>query len=210
MTEFALDPLTDDQVAAEEALYGPFTRSVRDLVDAAIRTEAHPEVVREAQAAIEAVTSRLRERQLPGSYGIRYTEGGRLRPWGNVVIGLRNPVAPPLDIDVDEAGRAHTRFTLGAAYEGPPGLVHGGVAAMLLDHLFGHACRAAGTHGMTGTLTARYLRGTPLGVPLHAVAWVEEVDGVKTRVRGELGDADGVTVEATAVMVVPAWARTSG
>ena len=36
-------------------------------------------------------------------------------------------------------GLCWSEFSLGAAYEGPPGLVHGGVCALVLDHILGEA-----------------------------------------------------------------------
>lgn len=208
MSDFIEEDLSPAEIARQEALYGAFTQSVRELMDAVIRTEVDEATVRAAQAAVEAVTGTLRQQQLPGSYGIRFSPGGgSVRPWGNVVMGLRNPAAPPLTITHDEHGAAVADFVLGAVYEGPPGLAHGGVSAMLLDHLFGHACRAQGRHGMTGTLSVRYRRGTALGVPLRARAWVTGHEGVKTFVAGEITDVEGVTVEATGTMVLPRWAR---
>ena len=61
----------------------------------------------------------------------------------------------------------------------------------------------------TGTITLRYLRGTPLG-PLRAEAFIERAEGVKTFARGYLSDADGTTVEAEGVFIRPAWARDAG
>jgi hypothetical protein len=59
---------------------------------------------------------------------------------------------------------------------------------------------------MTGTLTVRYRRGTPLG-DLRGEAHIERVEGVKTFVVGHLADAEGVTVEAEGVFILPRWAR---
>lgn len=60
------------------------------------------------------------------------------------MIGVRNPIAPPVDLIRAEDGSVSADFHLGAAYEGPPGHVHGGVSAMILDHVLGEgrACRA--------------------------------------------------------------------
>ena len=90
---------------------------MRELADAVIRTEADDDEIRIAQAEIEAVTKRLRERQLAGSYGVRFNAAGQGRAWGNAVVGLRNPVAPPLVVEHDDSGRAWSDFRLGAAYE---------------------------------------------------------------------------------------------
>ena len=86
-------------------------------------------------------------------------------PWGNAVIGIRNPVAPPLAIERDADGSVFTDFHLGAAYEGPPGHVHGGIAALVLDHVLGEAASStAEKPRLTGTITLRYLRTTRLGL----------------------------------------------
>lgn len=206
MAGYVRDEITEDELERQRALYGPFTDAVRDLVDATIRTEVDDDEVRAVQAEVEALTARLRSRQIAGAYGVRFTAGGRGRPWGNPVVGLRNAAAPPLVVERDPAGRAWADFHLGAAFEGPPGLVHGGVSAMILDQLLGEATGAGGKPGMTGTLTLRYRRGTPLG-DLRGEAWIERSEGIKTWARGHLADAEGVTVEAEGLFILPRWAR---
>jgi len=203
---YVRDDITPEELERQRAVYGPFTQAVRELVDATIRTEADDEEIRAVHAEVEALTARLRARQLEGAYGVRFGSTGRGRPWGNSVVGLRNAIAPPLVIDHEDTGRAWSDFHLGAAYEGPPGLVHGGVAALVLDQMLGEAAGAGGKPGMTGTLTLRYRRGTPLG-DLRAEAWIERSEGIKTWARGHLMDAEGVTVEAEGLFILPRWAR---
>ncbi len=206
MSGYLREDISDDEIERQRALYTPFTEAVRDLVDATIRTEVDEAEVRAVQAEIEALTLRLRKQQLDGPYGVRFSANGRGRPWGNPVVGLRNPAAPPVVVERDPSGRAWSSFHLGAAFEGPPGLVHGGVSAMILDQLLGEATGAGGKPGMTGTLTLRYRRGTPLG-DLRGEAWIERSEGIKTWARGHLQDADGVTVEAEGLFILPRWAR---
>ena len=80
----------------------------------------------------------------------------------------------------------------------------------MLDHILGEAASDGLTKPkFTGTITLRYLRGTPLG-PLRAEACIERIDGVKTFARGYLSDAEGPTVEAEGVFIQPAWARDAG
>jgi acyl-coenzyme A thioesterase PaaI-like protein len=180
---------------------------LRELADASIRTEVDAAEVERAVADLQDVLGRLRKRQLDGSYGLRHSkEGGGTRPWGNAVVGVRNPVAPPLDVRRDPAGQAEADFRLGAAYEGPPGLVHGGVSALVLDQLLGEAAGAGGKPGMTATLTISYRRPTPLG-DLHAKAWITRVEDHKTWAVGHIADAEGVTVEAEGLFILPRWAR---
>jgi acyl-coenzyme A thioesterase PaaI-like protein len=181
------------------------TNSVRELIDATIRTEVDGDAVAAAKAEIDSATARLRSRQLEGSFGVRFGADGDQMPWGNVVIGVRNPVAPPLLIEQSEDG-VSTDFPLGAAYEGPPGHVHGGVAALVLDHVLGAAASSQEKPRLTGTITLRYLRLTRLG-QLHAEARITRTDGVKTFTAGYLADEEGITVEAEGVFIQPRWAR---
>jgi acyl-coenzyme A thioesterase PaaI-like protein len=189
------------------AIYGPLTAEVRDLIDAALKTEVEPERIDEARAAIRSATELLRTRQRDEVRVVRHAVGGRPVVWGNAVIGLRNAVAPPLVVQHGEDGSCWSEFTLNSAYEGPPGWVHGGVCALVLDHVLGEAASSGLTKPLfTGTLTLRFVRGTPLG-QLRADAAIERTEGVKSFVSGHLSDADGVTVEAEGIFITPSWAR---
>jgi acyl-coenzyme A thioesterase PaaI-like protein len=204
---YVQDELSPEEVERQRALYGPLAQAVRELVDATIRTTVGDDEIRRAQADVEALTARLRASQLEGPYGVRFSRG-RGRPWGNPVVGLRNAVAPMVVIEHDPRanGEVWADFHLGAAYEGPPGLVHGGVSALILDQVLGEAAGAGGKPGMTGTLTLRYRRGTPLG-DLRVEGWIDRVDGIKTYAKAHIIGPDGVTVEAEGVMILPRWAR---
>ena len=152
----------------------------------------------------------LEERERDQTPRMRHADTGRPVVWANPVVGIRNAMAPPLLIEQDADGRRCSEFTLGAPYEGPPGWVHGGVCALVLDQILGEVASDGLTKPVfTGTITLKYLRGTPLGA-LRADAWVDRVDGFKTYARGELRDAEGVTVEAEGVFIMPAWAREAG
>ncbi len=203
--------MSDDEHDRLAALYGPLTDAVRELVDATIRTEADQDSIHAARTAIRTATDALRSKQRDESQVVRYAVGGRPVVWSNAVIGLRNPIAPPLTIHHDGDGtRCWSEFTLNAAYEGPPGLVHGGVCALVLDHVLGEAASEGLTKPrFTGTITVRYVRGTPLG-RLRAEAAVQRTDGSKTFVSGHLSDSEGVTAEAEGIFIQPAWARETG
>src|SRR6185312_7474761 len=183
--------------------YEALATSVRRLIDATIRTEVKPETVASAAAEIDRVTTQLSVALMPGSFGQRAIDDGQGPAAGNVVIGVRNPSAPPLVIHHESDGSVWTEFLLGAAYEGPPGHVHGGVAAMILDHVLGATAHKPGQPAYTGTLTLRYHRPTPLQRQLRAEAWIESVDGSKTFAAGKIGDADGTMVSAEGVFIHP-------
>ncbi|MGP4056277.1 PaaI family thioesterase [Mycobacterium sp. 4D054] len=201
-----VDGMSATDVARLRAVYEPLTESVRALIDATIRTEADADAVVAAKAEIDSATARLRAAQLDGAFGVQYAADGTMMPWGNAVIGVRNPSAPPVVIRKDPDGSVRSDFYLGAAFEGPPGHVHGGVSAMILDHVLGDAASAPGVHRLTGTISVRYRRLTPLG-RLRCEARITHTDGFKTYAVGHIADGTGVTVEAEAVFIEPKWAR---
>jgi acyl-coenzyme A thioesterase PaaI-like protein len=120
-----------------------------------------------------------------------------------VLIGERNAIAPPLAMAHGDDGSVWTEFELGAAYEGPPGHVHGGVCALILDHVLGAAVHQPGRPAVTGTLTTRYRHGTPLSRTLRAEARIARVDGVKTFVSGQITAGGVTTVEADGIFFFP-------
>jgi acyl-coenzyme A thioesterase PaaI-like protein len=208
--DFGFDVISAEEYDRQRVLYEPLTAAIRRLIDAGIHTDVDEEAAREAQAAVEAVTALLDRKKCTATTTLRHEDTGRPLAWANPAIGLRNAIAPPMVIHHEPGGRAWSEFTLSGAYEGPPGWVHGGICALVLDHILGEAASEGLTQPkFTGTITLRYLRGTPLG-PLRAEAFIERTDGVKTFARGYLSDADGTTVEAEGVFIKPAWARDAG
>jgi hypothetical protein len=184
-----------------ESLYGPLAESIRRLVDVSIRTEADPMTVAAVRDKIDGAVRELGASAHPGTFGVQLTPEGQTIAWGNAVVGLRNPVAPPLVLHHEPDGLVWSEFVLGAPYEGPPEHVHGGVSALILDHVLGATAHRAGRPAYTGTLTLRYRRRTALGRQLRAQAHIERTEGVKTFAVGHLADEEGVTVEAEGVFI---------
>ena len=83
------------------------------------------------------------------------------------MIGLANPLAPPIHIEKTGEQSAVGRVTFGAAYEGPPGSLHGGFVAAAFDEVLGFVQSLSRNPGFTGTLTVKYRRPTPLHTPLE-------------------------------------------
>jgi acyl-coenzyme A thioesterase PaaI-like protein len=208
--DFGFDVITEEEYERQRELYGPLTESLRKLIDAGLHTGVDAETVRAAQAKIEEATALLESKQRAVTTALRHEGTGRPLTWANPVVGLRNAIAPPMVIHHEDDGKCWSEFTLSGAYEGPPGWVHGGICALVLDHLLGEAASEGLTQPkFTGTISLRYLRGTPLG-RLRAEAFVERSEGVKTYARGYLIDAEGPTVEAEGVFIRPVWARDAG
>lgn len=117
------------------------------------------------------------------------------------VTGPENAVAPPLPLWGLTDGSIEGKVTLGLPYQGPPGCVHGGISALLLDHALGVANAWAGVSGMTGTLTLRYHQPTPLFEELTVRARQVGVEGRKIWTTGELAAGDRVCVSAEGLFV---------
>jgi len=116
------------------------------------------------------------------------------------VVGERNPLAPPVRMWFDGA-RMHGDTTLGAPYNGPPQMVHGGIIALIFDELLGALNVALELGGFTGTLSVRYMRPTPLLEPLVLEAWLDRVDGRKVLNIGEIRHNGVVTARADGVFI---------
>jgi acyl-coenzyme A thioesterase PaaI-like protein len=121
------------------------------------------------------------------------------------MIGWANPIAPPVEVwaEVGENGQREIRgrVTFDYPYEGPPTCVHGGVIAELFDELLGSANIIAGQAGMTGTLTVRYRKPTPLLAPLDIVARHTGTDGRKIFAWGGLYHEGELTAEAEGIFI---------
>jgi hypothetical protein len=96
------------------------------------------------------------------------------------ISGRCNAVAPPVKY-FQASDHIIGKVTFGAAYEGPPGLVHGGYLAACLDELFG----ITATHSdiqepcMTGTLKMIYRAPVPLHQEITYKGWHERDEGRK-------------------------------
>ncbi|MDI2131935.1 PaaI family thioesterase [Yinghuangia seranimata] len=187
--------------------------AVRELVEATVVTDVDAAARSEAAELVARATELLRAAQRPKDAVVqlvRHDNGrfehltqagsGRLNPQAARVEFLDLPTPPPAGaepVPVEIRGRV----TLRAQHGGPPGRVHGGVVATILDQLLGVAASASGPAGFTAGLDIRFRRATPYDVPLELSARFDRREGRKTFTTGEIR-ADGVvTAEATAVFV---------
>ncbi|SNT00379.1 Acyl-coenzyme A thioesterase PaaI, contains HGG motif [Geodermatophilus saharensis] len=180
------EPLSPEERAGRRVAVGELGGALRGLVDAAVRTEVPEAELESVAAAVRELTARLRAagRGLHEIARVDDPETGER--WYSPVYGPGSPVAPPLVATDSPDGRATGRVTVGKAHEGPPGLVHGGVVATLLDHVLARALRAAGRGGLTASLTVRYRRPVHLGVPLLLTAEMGGTDGRRTTAHARL------------------------
>ncbi|MDP3891520.1 PaaI family thioesterase [Nocardioides sp.] len=207
---FVHEEIPTAEIDRLEEIHGPLVAAVRDLVDVTIRTRVDDAEVRRVTAAVKELTDRLGHDAMEGPAGVHYNSEGRSWNWGNAAVGMRNPVAPPLKVSHDDDGVTRGVASLGTPYEGPPGLVHGGASALLLDHLMGET--ASMRHSQvtfTGTLTMRYLAPLPLG-EVRLEGRIERQSGRKVFVTAEISGPAGRAIEADGVFIVPRWAVRDG
>ncbi len=124
------------------------------------------------------------------------------------ICGRQNPVGLKLDFYEDhETERVRAEITVPDAYQGYPGVVHGGIVSAILDEVAGRAVIiGGGSENLLATLrmTVRFRRPTPTETPLLAVGWVEQASGVGARVAGEIRLPDGtVTAECESLLARP-------
>jgi acyl-coenzyme A thioesterase PaaI-like protein len=117
------------------------------------------------------------------------------------MIGLANPLAPPITIGKKDETHAHATAVFGSAYEGPPGSVHGGFVAAAFDEVLGFVQSLSGAGGMTGTLTIRYRKPTPLHTPLLFEAELTRVEGRKIFTRATLEAEGTLCAEAEGIFI---------
>jgi hypothetical protein len=177
--------------------------ALRELVERAAATEAPTDDLRRVAAQIRRATAPLARTsrgrtQLPTADDLL----GGVRMY-NPVSGTGSALAPPVHAELVD-GVVVGSCVLGLAYEGPPTYAHGGVSALLLDHMLGYATTASGHPGMTVALRTEYRAPVPLQTPLRLTAQVTDVAGRKVTARGLITTAaepDVTLVEGTGTFV---------
>ncbi|ONH58771.1 hypothetical protein CcI49_20355 [Frankia sp. CcI49] len=109
-------------------------------------------------------------------------------------IGVFNPMFPEYELTV-AGDHAEGTVTFPIAYEGPPGLVHGGFLALFFDAVIQHHNCDLGLAGKTAGLSLRYRRPTPLLTELNFVL-SRSADGPRISSTGQLFAGDRLLCEA--------------
>lgn len=177
--------------------------AVRVAIEALVSSDLSQAEVTAAADEMEALAARLRDSPAAPYEGFSEvanspTVGGFFDH--SPVLGAANPLAPPLRLEF-ASDRIVASATFGAAYEGPPGCVHGGWIAASFDEVLGAAQSLSGSGGMTAYLKVDYRSPTPLHQELRFEGELERVEGRKIFTRGRLLHGDVLTAEAEALFV---------
>lgn len=178
--------------------------AMRTVIERLVTTDAPEDELHAAADALERYAMRL-ERHPRRTRPVGFAESANA---GNVagffdyspLIGLSNPLAPPLTLGVDGT-LVRGSAIFGAAYEGPPGHVHGGIIAAVFDEVLGFAQSMSGSPGMTGTLIIRYRQPTPLHREIRMEGEIARVEGRKIFTVGRMYAGDVLTAESEGIFV---------
>ena len=107
--------------------------------------------------------------------------------------GKDNREGMRLRFTLDEPRRRFVgRFRLPRRYQGPPGHVHGGIIATVLDEAMGKVNKLRSVIALTSRMQIEYLKPVPLGKPLIVEGWEVRVRGRRhtnaAEIRNEAGD----------------------
>jgi hypothetical protein len=179
--------------------------ALRRVTDLVVRPGAPPADIDAAAEHVEGAADRLEASTRPWRPSMLARPATDVTPHEffpfSPMIGWYSPLAAPMQCELRDGGVVG-HATLGAAYEGPPGCVHGGVIAGLFDELLGVANIAAGVGAMTGTLTVVYRSPTPLYTDLHLEGRVRGIDGRKVNTSGTLSVGDRRCAEAEGIFIL--------
>jgi len=106
--------------------------------------------------------------------------------------GPANPDGMHLEFTRDEAQkRVFGTFSLGERYQGAPGIVHGGIVAVVLDEALSKLSKMYGVSAVTAELNVEYLRPVRVAEALSVEAHLERSEGRQMYYAGEIQDGKG-------------------
>ena len=194
---------------SQEATYGRARQrlacATRALNEKLVSTDIDPEWATALTKKIEGLTAELSQaQQVDGLIDMaKRGERGTIDDvMGELVSvgGRSHPCSPEL-LWHEASNRITGTVRFGQAFEGPPGHVHGGWVAGVLDHIMGMTHVRTGHPGMTGGLSVRYLKPTPLNQLIEISAEATEVDEKRTEVKGTMRCGETTTATAEAIFV---------
>jgi len=122
--------------------------------------------------------------------------------------GQGNPVGLRLNFSVSADGVVVCDATISDNYEGPPGYLHGGIIATLLDEAMSKANRAQGVTAMTRQMEVQYLRPVPSKNPIRITGKVTRSEGRKHWAEAQIHNAEGTLLaQASALFIAVSLSR---
>lgn len=117
--------------------------------------------------------------------------------------GPLNPIGLKLTFAEDPPGTYITHFTGRPEHQGYDGIIHGGILSTLLDEIMARYLYAKGMNAVTARLEVRYLKPTPVGVPLTIKGRILRQKGRIYETEGSIELPDGtITAEGSAKVFI--------
>ena len=116
--------------------------------------------------------------------------------------GTQNRSGLRLKFFVDDAQQVVCRARLAKRFEGPPGHVHGGIIATLLDEAMSKANRVHEVVAMTRQMEIEYLRPVPLGQPITILGRRTSHDGRKHYCEAEILNEKGTVLAKSKALFI--------
>lgn len=177
--------------APQDAPVDRATAAARRVIDAMLRTDRGNANLDRVAEELNSIADHLEEHAPEVAERMIDMWSGEGVTRHDPITGPENAIAPPLVLEGLGDGSVQGVVTLNLPYQGPPGCVHGGVSALLLDHVLGVANAWGGQAGMTAQLNVRYHRPTPLFEELTITGKQESVEGRKIHTVGDIKNAAG-------------------
>ena len=179
--------------------------ATRALNEKLVSSDINPELAAALTQKIDALTAELSQaQQVDGLIDMaKRGERGTIDDvMGELVSvgGRSHPCSPEL-LWQEASNRITGTVRFSQAFEGPPGHVHGGWVAGVLDHIMGMTHVRTGHPGMTGGLSVRYLKPTPLNQVIEVSAEATELDDKRTEVKAAMRCRETTTATAEAIFV---------
>ena len=108
--------------------------------------------------------------------------------------GQANPIGLRLEFFLADDGRVVSLANIPDTYEGPPGYLHGGIIATLIDETMSKAVRSHGLVAMTRHMEVDYQRPVKSAAPIRLEGLVTRSEGRKHWVEARILDADGAVL----------------
>ena len=123
--------------------------------------------------------------------------------------GEDNPIGLQLDFLLAPDGTVVCPATIGDAFEGHPGLLHGGIIATLLDETMSKSVRARGLTAMTRHIEVDYKRPVPSQTPIRMEGRVVRSEGRKLWVEAHILDQTGKVLASAKGLFIEVRAQTA-
>jgi|SRR5690554_1425491 len=181
-------------------------QSLRQLIDNLVHTDASPDALavlnQQILALSENFSKKPAKRPIPHFNNHLASSQPNLALPYSPICGPFNPVAPPVDLSFDkEKQQLIGRLCAQRVYEGPQGLLHGGIISAIYDQILAMLSTCLDRPSFTAYLTIQYCKPTPLFEDLVFTAWVDAIEGRKAFIKGHCTLHGDILTEAEGLFI---------